>query len=143
MSFVLKFAPGSMSSKLPYWGHNKPQFTQTYTSLVSNPWNLALKVSHRRPIERVVKYFLPDLVKMLNSQIVVVIEEKVNFFILQDTWPVFKLLKIFGFFPINKVCPRNGNISLQPTKLWKSVMIQSIWLIVLFLPMIGNNIQLI
>ena len=131
------------SSKLYNWVHNKPQFAQTHTSLISKPCNLALKVSHRSPIERVVKCFLPDLVKMLNSQIVVVIEEKVNFFILQDTWPVFKLLKIFGFFPINKVCPRNGNISLQPTRLWKSVMIQSIWLVVLFIPMIGNNNQLI
>ena len=139
MSFVLKFAPGSMSSKLPYWGHNKPQFTQTYTSLISNPWNLALKVSHRSPIERVVKYFLPDLVKMLNSQIVVAEEEKVKFFILQDFWPAFKLFQICGFFPITKLIDDNGNISLQPTKLWISVMKQLISLLVLGLPLIGNN----
>ena len=75
---------------------------------------------------------------MLDSQIVVAEEEKVKFFILQDFWPAFKLFQIFGLFPITKVSDENGNISLQPTKIWKSVMIQSIWWLVLFLPWIGK-----
>ena len=84
-------------------------------------------------------HFLTDLVKMSNSQIVVAEEEKVNFFILQDFWPAFKLFQICGFFPITKVIDDNGNISLQPTTIWKSVMIISIWLLVLSVPWIGNN----
>ena len=76
---------------------------------------------------------------MSNSQLIVAEEERVKFFILQDFWPAFKLFQICGFFPITKVIDENGNISLQPTKMWKSAMIQSIWLLVLFLPMIGNN----
>ena len=75
---------------------------------------------------------------MLDSQIVEAAEEKVKFFILQDFWPAFKVFQSFGFFPITKVIDENGNISLQPTKIWKSVLIQSIWMLVLFLPYIGK-----
>ena len=75
---------------------------------------------------------------MLDSQIVEAAEEKVKFFILQDFWPAFKVFQIFGFFPITKVIDENGNISLQPTKIWKSVMIQSIWWLVLILTSIGK-----
>ena len=82
---------------------------------------------------------MPDLVKMLNSQVVVAEEERVKFFILQDFWPAFKLFQFFGFFPITKVVDDNGNINLQPTKIWKSVIILSIWLLVLFIPLIGKN----
>ena len=76
---------------------------------------------------------------MLNSQIGVAEEEKVKFFILQGVWPAFKVFQMCGFFPIEKVIDDNGNISLKPTKMWKSAMIQSIWLLVLFSPWIGNN----
>ena len=84
---------------------------------------------------------MPDLAKMLNLQIGVAEEEKVKFFIVQDTWPIFKLFQIFGFFPIKKVIDENGNISLQPTKIWKSVMIQSVCWLVLLLPLIGKQSQ--
>ena len=84
---------------------------------------------------------MPDLVKMLNSQIEVFEEERAKFFILQDTWSAFKLFQIFGFFPIKKVIDENGNISLQPTKIWKSVMIQSVCWLVLLLPFIGKQSQ--
>ena len=75
---------------------------------------------------------------MLNSQIAVAEEEEVKFFILQDFWPAFKLFQVYGFFPIRKAIDDNGNPSLQPTKTWKSVMIQSIWFLGLFLPWIGK-----
>ena len=76
---------------------------------------------------------------MSNSQLIVAEEERVKFFILQDFWPAFKLFQICGFFPITKVIDDNGNISLQPTTIWKSVIIISIWLLVLSVPWIGNN----
>ena len=82
---------------------------------------------------------MADLIKMLNSEIGVAEEEKVKFFILQDVWPAFKVFQMCGFFPIAKVIDDNGNISLKPKKIWKSAMIQSIWLLVLFSPWIGNN----
>ena len=81
---------------------------------------------------------MPDLAKILNLQIGVAEEEKVKFFILQDTWPIFKLFQIFGFFPIKKVTDENGNISLQPTGIWRSIVIQSILLLVFSLPWIGK-----
>ena len=81
---------------------------------------------------------MPDLVKMLNSQLVVAEEKRVKFFILQDFWPAFQLFQFCGFFPIKKVIDDNANISLQPTKIWKSVIILSTWLLVLFLPQIGK-----
>ena len=79
---------------------------------------------------------------MSNSQIIVPEEEKEKFFILQDFWPAFRLFQIFGFFPIKKVIDENGNISLQPTKIWKSVMIQSVCWLVLLLPLIGKQSQI-
>ena len=74
---------------------------------------------------------------MLDS-LIVAEEERLKFFILQDFWPAFRLFQICGFFPTTKVIDDNGNISLQPTKIWKSVLIQSIWLVVLFLPLVGE-----
>ena len=79
------------------------------------------------------------MLNSLESLIAVAEEERLTFFILQDFWPDFRLFQIFGFFPITKLIDDNGNISLQPTKLWISVMKQSIWLLVLGLPLTGNN----
>ena len=74
---------------------------------------------------------------MLNS-LIVAEEERLKFFILQDFWPTFRLFQICGFFPVTKVIDDNGNFSLQPTKIWKSVMLQLIWMLLLLLPLIGK-----
>ena len=37
-----------------------------------------------------------------------------TFFILQDFWPVFKVLQILGFFPCKKETDEKGAIHLKP-----------------------------
>ena len=78
------------------------------------------------------------MLNSLESLIAVAEEERLKFFILQDFWPAFRLFQICGFFPITKVIDDNGNFSLQPTKIWKSVMLQLIWMLLLLLPLIGK-----
>ena len=41
-----------------------------------------------------------------------------DFFILQDFWPVFKLLEIFGLFPCRKEINEKGGIQLKPIRWW-------------------------
>ena len=41
-----------------------------------------------------------------------------DFFILQDFWPFFKILEIFGLFPCRKEINEEGGIQLKPISWW-------------------------
>ena len=66
---------------------------------------------------------------------------KNDFFILQDSWPVFKVFQFFGLFPCKKETNEKGAIQLKPIKWWIPVTILSILLILLIGTLLGYLIS--
>ena len=60
-------------------------------------------------------------------------------FMLQDFWPVLKIYQSVGLFPCKKVIDENGTVQLQPMKLWKAILAELIKILILSLPILGNN----
>ena len=78
----------------------------------------------------------PSTTPMLDQK-----EEKEEYFILQDFWPVLKIYQYIGLFPCKKVTDENGTIQLQPMKLWKSIVAAFFWFLIVTLPILGNNFR--
>ena len=66
--------------------------------------------------------------------------EKEESFILQDFWPVLKIYQYLGLFPCKKVTHENGTVQLQPMKLWKAILAELIKILIVTLPILGNNL---
>ena len=49
-----------------------------------------------------------------------------TFFILQDFWPILRIIQVLGFFPCKKSTDENGRVQLKGIKYWKIISLTSL-----------------